>query len=325
MIVGPLRGNPFDRYQSDETTAAAVAVRPMVAHVHGLWDASTCAAMRLLSRRDVPLVFSPRGMLEPWALNQRWFKKRLFLAAYLARILKRAELLHATSDEECCTLRGLGFRQPIAVIPNGIDVSAGSISGAWQTRPTSKRLLYLGRLHVKKGLENLLHAWARVRPDGWQLQIAGIDDGGYQAKLERLAAQLELHGDVAFPGPQIGVAKWEYLSSGSAFVHPSFSENFGIAVAEAMVAGLPVIATVGTPWKLLAEHRLGWWVEPTPEALASAIAEVIDARPATLADMGRRAQAYVAEHFAWSGIARKMADCYDWLCERGPVPDCIRP
>jgi glycosyltransferase involved in cell wall biosynthesis len=325
MIVGCLSGNPLDASLHDDFTRSVVSHRSAIAHVHGLWDAGTYAAMRVLHQRPIPLVFSPRGMLEPWALRHKWFKKRIYLLAYLWPILARADLLHATSVEEHDTLRNFGLRQPIAMIPNGIDVGMFATTNRGdRLRVPPRRLLYLGRLHPKKGLENLLRAWARLDCRGWQLAVAGIDDGGHQKRLVALASELRVQDTVEFPGPKIGEAKLRYLATGDAFVHPSFSENFGIAVAEAMAAELPVVATVGTPWKCLADNRLGWWVEPTVDTLERTLREVMQTDPTVLADMGRRGREYVARTFAWPAIGAQMAACYDWLLGRASAPDCIR-
>lgn len=325
VFVGAIAGNPFDGAVCDRFTHKLLVAKPALAHVHGLWDAGTYAAMRLVRAREMPLVYTPRGMLEPWALRQRWLKKKAFLLSYLKPILNCADLLHATSVEESETLRGLGLRQPIAVIPNGIDLAAERLRPA--VRPplaSPRRLLYLGRLHPKKGLENLLRAWARIDRGGWRLSIAGIDEGAHQSRLVSLAKEYGIDDNVEFPGPQIDAEKWRFLANGDAFVHPSFSENFGIAVAEAMAAELPVVATVGTPWSCLAKNRLGWWVEPTPDALAQTLMEVMQTDPAILADMGRRSREYVARTFAWPAIGGQMAACYDWLLGRASAPDCIR-
>jgi glycosyltransferase involved in cell wall biosynthesis len=296
---------------------------PAIVHLHGLWDAGSFAAADLVRRRGMAFVVSPRGMLEPWALGQKRLKKRLFLACYLRGLLATTDLLHATSESEADSLRALGFRQPIAVVANGIDCTP-ALPRAEPCDGRARRLLYLGRMHVKKGLENLLRAWALVRPAGWLLSIAGLDEDGYASRLHALAAALELGSSVEFPGPKLGPEKWRYLASGTAFVHPSFSENFGIAVAEAMAAGLPVIATVGTPWQMLPVERCGWWVHPTTEALAGVIGEVTAADDATLRAMGARGKAYAATAFDWSAIGRDMADCYDWLSGLREPPRCIR-
>jgi len=302
---------------------SVLQANPSIVHLHGLWDAGTYAAAELVRERHLGFVVSPRGMLEPWALRHKWLKKKVFLVAYLDRLLTTADLLHATSESEADSLRALGFRQPIAVVPNGIECSqalprtAGSDDGP-------HRLLYLGRLHVKKGLENLLRAWAMVRPSNWRLSIAGLDEDGYASRLQSLAAGLDLGGTVEFPGPMLGTDKWRFLASGTAFVHPSFSENFGIAVAEAMAAGLPVIATVGTPWQMLPVERCGWWVPPTPEGLAAALRELTADDETTLQAMGTRARAYAASAFDWTSIGQDMADCYCWLSGRGAAPECVR-
>jgi glycosyltransferase involved in cell wall biosynthesis len=304
----------------DSFTQQFVRSPPAVVHVHGLWDASTFAAMQILETVDRPLVMSPRGMLEPWALEQRWLKKRVFLLTVMRRVFARVDLLHATSDLEAVSLRRLGLRQPIAVIPNGVETPAAT------ARPgggAERRLLYLGRLHVKKGLENLLQAWAAARPAGWRLAIAGIDDNGYQARLMELADRLGIAGAVEFAGPRLGDEKWAFLATGDAFVHPSFSENFGVAVAEALAAGLPAIATVGTPWQQLPVEGCGWWVEPTPSSLADVIRAVTAMKRSDLQAMGQCGKNYVARTFEWQAIGRTMADVYDWLNGRGAAPACL--
>lgn len=297
---------------------------PVVLHLHGLWDAGSLFAERMLAESRMRFVLSPRGMLEPWAISHKRLKKKIFTLLCMRELFARVELLHATSESEAESLRSFGLRQPIAVIPNGIEgppAAEAAFAGAHTERP---RLLYLGRLHVKKGLENLLEAWAMVRPAGWSLAIAGIDEGGYQRRLESRAAELRIIETVEFPGPLFGAAKWRFLASGDAFVHPSFSENFGIAVAEAMVGGLPVIATKGTPWDVLAERELGWWVQPTPAALAGALREMASLPRSRLRAMGSDARAYATAAFAWPAIGRSMADCYDWLLGHNPPPQCIR-
>jgi len=302
---------------------SGLRVSPSIVHLHGLWDAGVFAAMDLVRCQSLGFVISPRGMLEPWALRHKWARKKLFLLGFLKRLLARCDLWHATSDGEAESLRALGFRQPIAVIPNGVDCSQAlfpqdySVVGPY-------RLLYLGRLHAKKGLENLLRAWAIVRPLNWRLAIAGLDEGGYASRLQSLAAALDLGGSVEFPGPMLGPEKWRYLASGSGFVHPSFSENFGIVVAEAMAAGLPVIATVGTPWQMLPTERCGWWVHPTPETLAGAIRAMTTSDQASLRAMGARAKAYAAVAFGWNAIGHDMADSYQWLAGCPAVPRCVR-
>lgn len=297
---------------------------PAVLHLHGLWDAGSLFADRMLADSRMKFVLSARGMLEPWAINHKRLKKKIFTLLFMRELFARVDLLHATSESEAESLRAYGFRQPIAVIPNGIEgppAAEAAFAGVGAERP---RLLYLGRLHVKKGLENLLEAWAMVRPAGWSLAIAGIDEGGYQRRLEARAAELGITETVDFIGPVFGAAKWRFLASGSAFVHPSFSENFGIAVAEAMAIGLPVIATEGTPWAVLAERELGWWVQPTPAALAGALREMTSLPRSRLRVMGSEARVYAMAAFAWPAIGRSMADCYDWLTGDDTPPPCVR-
>jgi glycosyltransferase involved in cell wall biosynthesis len=302
---------------------AAVPSAPSIVHLHGLWDSGTFVAADLAGLSGVRFVVSPRGMLEPWALRHKWLKKKAFLTGYLRSLLAASDLLHATSEAEADSLRSLGFRQPIAVIANGVDCSQ-ALERCDVPVEARRRLLYLGRLHVKKGLENLLRAWAMTRPPNWQLSIAGLDEGGYQSRLESLAESLGITDSIDFPGAFLGADKWDYLARGTAFVHPSFSENFGIAVAEALAAGLPVIATVGTPWQMLPAERCGWWVDPTPDALAAAIDSLTSCSDSALGAMGDRARTFAGAKFGWRQIGRDMTACYRWLTDRGPAPECVR-
>lgn len=287
--------------------------RPSVVHLHGLWDAASVASFMLLRRADSPVVVSPRGMLEPWALEQSRWKKKAAWLAWQRKVLTRAALLHATSHEEYHHFRQLGLRAPVAVIPNGLEIPRGCDRGASQTKTGDqpKRCLFLSRLHPKKGLPMLLQAWADLEPSGWQLHIAGDGDPRYVQEMKNLAAQLGV--DARFEGELAGDDKWRFLSSGTLFVLPTHSENFGIAVAEAMAVGLPVITTTGAPWSVLEAQGMGWWVAPQPGPIRDALREAFLSPAHRLAEMGLRGLSHARTEFAWPAIGERMARCYRWL------------
>lgn len=294
-------------------------------HDHGLWLPSNYRVAQLASTTKTVRVVSPRGMLEPWALNHRKWKKRLAWWLYQKRSLKSAAALHATSEAEAQQFRRLGLTMPIIVLPNGVDLPTVSPT-APEAIPcsTGRTALFLSRIHRKKGLPLLLDAWAEVKPDGWDLHIVGPDEDGHLAELKAQAAQLGLGADkVRFSGPLEGAEKAAAFREASLFILPTHSENFGIAVAEALSHGLPVITTHGAPWQELETERCGWWVAVDRNEIARALREAIQRPDSELRAMGLRGKEMVAKRYSWDGIAREMLACYLWLLGRGAKPRCI--
>jgi len=296
-----------------------------VVHGQGLWDASSVAMAMLAYDSTVPMVVSPRGMLEPWAIAHRRTKKTIAWHLWQKGVLQSAALLHATSAQEAASIRAMGLRNPIAVIPNGVDIpttTAADVALSRHAGRDSRRCVYLSRIHEKKGLPLLLRAWSALRPPGWTLDIAGFGEETYVAAILRLIRELDCPS-MRFVGEKSGDAKEEFLKGAHLFVLPSYSENFGVAVAEAMAHAIPVIATHGTPWRVLADKRLGWWVPPTTETIHDALKEATRLAADELHEIGRRARHYAAETFSWTGVARSMAACYNWVCRGGPLPEPI--
>lgn len=296
-------------------------------HVSGLWDAASLAGT-LLQRNGRTCMLSPRGMLEPWALQQKASKKRLAMLLWQRQLLSSAALLHATAPSEVESIRNLGLRTPVCVIPNGVDFPADDWPADSRTAPPGpasqgKTAVFLSRIHPKKGLPLLLQAWAAVRPAGWSLQIAGIsEDQGHEVEMRRLVRTLGLES-VQFVGERSGAAKWGFLRSADLFVLPSYSENFGIVVAEAMASGLPVISTTGTPWQALRDERMGWWVEPSVTGLVAALSEACSESDAQRSLRGKKARAYARLNFGWDEIGRRMVRCYQWALGIGPITEDI--
>ncbi|MCW3835402.1 glycosyltransferase [Sphingomonas canadensis] len=295
--------------------AIAAFGRPDLIHDNGIWLPHNHRLAGLARRLDIPRVVSLRGMLEPWAFNHKWLKKRIAWHLYQRADLRSASLLHATSEAEERNARARGLDGPYCMIANGMDLPAGAprlprAPGAPRTA------LFLGRVYPVKGLPMLVDAWARVRPAGWELVIAGPDEAGHAAEVAARIAAHGLGGTVRLRGPVWNGEKRALLRSADLFVLPSYSENFGIAAAEALAHGLPVIATTGAPWQLLEEHRCGWWVAPEAEAIATAIAAATSASDAERAAMGDRGTALIAERFRWDGIAARFLAQYRALTTR---------
>jgi glycosyltransferase involved in cell wall biosynthesis len=213
----------------------------------------------------------------------------------------------------------MGFRQPIVIIPNGIDVPSRG-----KERAGSRSVLYIGRLHPKKGLEMLLTAWARLEtahPD-WTLTIAGPDNDGYERRVREMSDRLHLRSLRLF-GPVYGEAKWDLYRSADVFVLPTHSENFGIAVAEALAAGLPAVVTRGAPWSRLASRNAGWWVQTSVEGIYGGLHQAMNKSSSELEEMGRRGRQWMLDEFSWSHLAGQMSETYRWLVGAGSRPASV--
>ncbi len=297
----------------------AVSGKAAVIHNHSLWIMPNMYPGDAVRGTACKLVLAPRGTLSSWALSHSALKKRLMWWWRQKRVLERAHAFHATSMTELEEIRALGFRQPVAVIPNGIDIPSPD------EKKTRRQVLFLSRIHPKKGLPLLLEAWGRIEKDfpDWELIIAGPDERGHLAELRNLAGALSLTRCV-FPGPLLGDDKLAAYRTASLFVLPSHSENFGMVVAEALAAGTPAIVTKGAPWAGLEREGAGWWVDISVDSLEMAMRSAMAKSPEELKQMGRRGREWMKRDFSWDRIAADMAAFYDWLLHGGEQPSFVR-
>lgn len=296
---------------------------PVVAHDHGIWLPTNHAVATCARRLGLPRVVSPRGMLDPWALRWRGTRKKLAWALYQRRDLRSADLLHATSSTEAEGFRAQGLRAPIVVVPNGVRVPE-EVGGPPEGDAEPRVLLFLSRVHPKKGLLHLVEAWAQLEAPGWELWIAGPDEEGHEAEvrsaLER--ASRATTSTVHFLGPVTDAKRDELLARCDAFVLPTLSENFGQVVAEALAAGRPVLTTKAAPWAGLEDYGAGWWVKTGTEPLREALSELVASSREQLLSMGAAGRAWIARELAWETVAERMVAAYAWL-HGGPRPDDI--
>lgn len=282
-------------------------------HDHGVWLLTNAASYYAAQAEGVPYVLTPRGMLEPWALNHNAWKKNIVWYAYQHRILQGAALLHATASAEAKHLRALGLDAPIVIAPNGVEVPGARKQEA--SPEETHQALFLSRVHPKKGLMNLMEAWAQVDPSGWELVIAGPDENDHATEVQARADALGIADKVSFPGSIPDAEKWVLYRNSDLFVLPTFSENFGVVVAEALASGIPAITTTGAPWQVVNDRDCGWWIDIGVDPLVEALRDATSRSDAERLAMGARGRELVQERFTWSAIAETLSAAYRWVLD----------
>ena len=285
-------------------------------HSHELWTLPSLIPFFTNKIYQVPWIISPRGTLTKYSLSSGSFLKKIYWPLLQNPSLKSSLAFHATSESEYLDIRRLGFRQPVAVIPNGIDIPS-SISNI-----DKKIVLYFGRIHPEKGLENLLNAWAKINEKinrhNWYLKLVGPDIN-YLPQLKNLINQKKIK-NVLFEGSKFGIEKEKLFLDSSIFVLPSFSENFGISVAEALSYSIPVIANFGSPWKGINEKNCGWWIDLDVETLSKTLEIAIETSREELIRKGSRGRKWMICKFSWFDVANKMNLFYDYLINQTSKP-----
>ena len=222
--------------------------------------------------------------------------------------MRLAAAFHATAEAESRNIRAQGLKQPIIIAPNAVDLPAKMPTCRIADR--DKTAIFLSRLHPGKGLLTLVEAWARVHPHGWRMKIVGPDSYGHKKDV---IAHLQEHGIIGeweFVDALDDIKKWEAYRAADLLVHPSVSENFGITIVEGLAAGLPVIATKGTPWGELEERKCGWWIDIGVEPLANALKEAISLTDAERHEMGLRGRMLVEKKYTWDAVVKAIIKGY---------------
>jgi glycosyltransferase involved in cell wall biosynthesis len=305
-----------------DRTLRRLAASVQIFHSHGLWLMPNVYPAWAARHTAAAVVMSPRGMLGGPALRFSAWKKTLFWRLLQGSAVASARCLHATGEAEFDEIRAFGLKGPVAIIPNGIDVPA---SATRMEASTTRTVLTLGRIHPKKGLANLVRAWALVaaeHPD-WRLRIVGPSELGHAEALAALAAQAGLTS-VSIEPAVYGANKSDVYRQADLFVLPSLNENFAMTVAEALAMGRPVIATRGAPWSGLEVNGCGWWIDHGVEPLAAALRLAMATPRDALQVMGERGRAWMIRDYSWQGVAGEMAEVYRWLAVGGEPPATVR-
>lgn len=294
-----------------------------IIHVNGIWSPYCHLGAWFARLQKKPLMITIHGMLEPWAMNTKKIKKRIGYKIYQEKDLQKAWVLQATAREEADHLRALGLQPPIAVIPNGVDIPKFK-GKAKATLKNRRRLLFLSRVHPKKGVLELVRAMSALRPllvkGKWFLTIAGPDEGGHWAVVQKEAQKLGLENLIEYVGQVEGDKKWDLYRSASLFVLPTFSENFGLVIAEALGCGVPVITSQGAPWEELNSRRCGWWYPIGQKELEITLRQALVTSDRKLKEMGVRGRKLVQQKYGWPGVGHQLKETYEWMLEKGPKP-----
>jgi len=322
---------------------------PDICHTHGLWLYPSVAAKNYNRKTKRPYIISPHGMLDPWALNNSRWKKQIAWHLFEAAHLRGARCFRALCQSEADSIRQLGFKNAIAVIPNGIDLPTTDSAAAppWKNivEPDKKVLLFLSRIHPKKGLVNLLKAWPENRnsefgirkSDEWVLAIAGWEQGGHEAELKQLCTErkisftdlrtptsnFQLPASVLFLGPQFNAAKAACYHHCDAFVLPSFSEGLPMVVLEAWANAKPVLMTpeCNLPDGFQAGAALK--IETNEASIATGLQNLFAMSDSKRAAMGVRARTLVESRFTWTQVGKQMRAVHEWILGGGSKPNCI--
>jgi len=304
-----------------------------IMHINEFWPYSVYAASRIACANDVPYILCPAGSLEPWRLRSscfKWLKKTVYLNLVGKSIMEGAACLQAASAQEAEHFQQAGYPGPITIIPNGVDTTEftggdGSEAEAyWPNLSNRLVVLFMSRLSPEKGLDLLIPVWADlVKSPAYKdsmLVIAGPDDRGYRQRVEAMIDGCNVGSHVCMTGMVQGRQKLALLRRADIFVLPSYSENFGIVVAEALASGTPVITTTGSPWQQLHTVDAGRWVPATRDDIGLALRELLGMSKSQRQQMGERGSALIRERYTWDQVALKFLTVCDCILEDKLIP-----
>jgi glycosyltransferase involved in cell wall biosynthesis len=285
-------------------------------HGHGLYVSTNWIFGQKIRRRCMPLVYHPHGFFEPWILQRSQWRKRFARFLFEDKNFEKARLWRALTDKEADQIRAQGIRAPIIVAPNGIRLEPFDCVDPKPRNKSRHRILFLGRLHPKKGIDLLLQAWSRLAPRyrDWEVVVAGPDEGGYLQTLRSLVRQLSLEKTVTFPGAFSGGQKIVLLKSADLFVLTSHSEGFSVALLEALACGLPVLATTPCNFPELATLGGGFECAPDLDAIARCLDQALAVSVEERRQRGNAGRRLVKDNYTWSAISQTIVEACEHHC-----------
>lgn len=295
--------------------------KPEIIHINGCWTPGCALTQKWAQKKGYKIVLTPHGMLEPWIIKRNyWTRKLPALLLYQKKAIRKADCIHATAFNEQKHLLTLGYNKNIAIIANGIEVNNISLKKEWKR---NNEILFLSRVHPKKGINLLIESITQIKDElkDFKVNIAGEGNPDYIIELKNLVKQKGISDIVHFIGGVYGENKWNLFKKADVFILPTYSENFGIVIAEALASGTPVITTKGTPWKELEEHNCGWYVDIDSEHITKSLQEFLSLTDEQLHKMGKNGRKLVEENYSIENIAIKMKTLYNWIINRTYKPN----
>ena len=309
----PLNNNPFSNKSKREFMWLLDSLHPDVFHTNCCWMPQSARTAMWAKRAGYKVVYTPHGMLEPWIMQRNyWMKKVPAMLLFQKRGVQTADMIHATAESEKENLLALGWNKNVTVIPNCVRMDEIKMKQSWKRK---KNILFLSRIHVKKGINFLIEAAAQLKDElnGYTITIAGTGDEAYVNELKQMTKQYSVENMFQFVGSVFGTEKWDLFQHADVFVLPTHSENFGIVVAEALASGTPVITTTGTPWEELNTQHCGWWIPVGTASLVGVLREFLNTNEQTLKEMGERGRHLMMEKYSSERVALQFMTLYESL------------
>lgn len=297
-----------------------------VIHQHGVWMPISLFNLRIKNSFDIPSIIQPHGYLEPFRLNQKKIKKKIIFNLYENQNIRTSDLILACSKDESKKLKNMYNDKTIATIENGIDSEFLNAPSLKTKNNNKKILLFLSQIIPIKGLDRLIEIIGELGKEkfyGWELHIAGYNSGTYGKKLLSKVNKLKLDDIIKFIGPKHGKDKIKVFDNSSAFILPTFNENFGIVVAEALSRAKPVITTKGTPWEDVELYKCGFWSDNNKIGIKTSIIKLLSMNDKELELMGLRGKKMIKEKYMWDVAAKKTIELYNWMIKKVEKPAFI--
>lgn len=304
------RYRPFSGMWKKAVVDLLDSVRPDIVHVNCCWTPDCAMIQRLAQKRGYKVVLTPHGMLEPWIIKRHyWTRKVPALWMYQKAAVQRTDCVQATAESERDNLLKLGYNSNIKVVRLGIDAESIEMKRSWKK---SRQLLFLSRVHVKKGINFLVEAADVLRNElqGYKILVAGEGDTDYVEAMKRMICDRGLQDIMQLIGGVYGDEKWRLFQTSDFFVLPTHSENFGLAIAESLASGTPVITTVGTPWSDLNSSEAGAWIEIGTEPLVETLRRFLSLSEDELETMGRNGRKLIETKYSAHVMAEQMMEVY---------------
>jgi len=306
-----------------------------IVHLHEIWPIENAIIGNYAKQKGIKLIISPRSSLLPEDLNKTFvkqIKKWLAWNIYVHNSIQMLNGVNLTALNELTSIKSIGIKTKAALIPNGINLNEFKelpdrevFKKYFPDLYGKKILLFFSRIDPKKGLSLLAKAWRKLAEkfSEWHLLIVGPDTNNHWAHIKAILESSNAKKQYTYAGFLHGEAKYAVLNAAQLFVLPSYWENFGIVVAEAMMAKTPIITTTETPWDMIVPKKCGWIIKPDCNALISVMEQALSLDKKILNDMGERGHALIKSEYSWEDVAKKMSEFYNYIMFGGVRPDFV--